>query len=111
MSEFHFASTSAAAARVPCPFCMYDGLKFVLRCDLSQGPCLFTALCESCHEAFEIAVSESELDPASLVDSVGPCTRCGDTRQIATLSCSDRSFACVYHVQCPTCGRKVGSTA
>lgn len=111
MSRDHIASMTAAASRAACPFCKHDGLEFALRCDLSQGPCLFTARCERCHVAFEIVVSESELDPASLVDSVGACARCGDARQIATLSCSDQSLACVYHVQCPTCGREVGSTS
>ncbi len=103
MLQDRFDSISAAASRAHCPVCNHDGLEFVLRCDLGQGPCLFAARCDRCAVDFEIVVSATELSPTALIQAVGPCDKCGQRRQIATLSCSERSLACMYHVRCPSC--------
>lgn len=106
MARNRSTDLSAAASRAACPYCTHRGLDFTLRCDLGYGPCLFTARCGQCDASLEIVVSESELDPAGLSSTVGPCPECGDARRIATLSCSERTQACVYHVECRTCGEK-----
>ncbi len=106
MPKDHSVDLSAAASRAVCPYCEHHGLEFTLRCDLGYGPCLFTARCDQCSASLEIVVSESELDPAALSSSVGPCSGCGDARRVATLSCSEKTQACVYHVECRACGRK-----
>ena len=95
---------SALASSSACPHCAHDQLEFVLRCDLGYGPCLYTARCASCNSSFEIVLSEAELAPDDLRDAIGPCPECGNADRTATLHCSERTHACVYHVSCALCG-------
>ena len=90
--------------QTPCPECGRKRLEFLLRCDLEYGACLTTAHCRECDMSFEIVATPGNPDPAALKGAVDPCPRCDGRERRASLHCELETRACVYTLECATCG-------
>lgn len=98
-----FTQFSALAARTACPACDQPSMEFLLRCDLSYGPCLNTTHCTSCGMSFEIEVA-SEVAPEHVSRNRSNCLCHGSRDCAPSLTCDLDTRVCTYVDHCAGCG-------
>lgn len=94
--------------RVGCPQCFNTRLDLVLRCDLGQGECIYTAKCLHCGNVFEVNTKSKtveELEP-ELQDKMktSGCPQCGGHELQVNFRCDLASQDCFHVLTCQTCG-------
>jgi transcription elongation factor Elf1 len=94
--------------KVGCPLCFNTRLELVLRCDLGQGECIYTAKCLHCGKAFEVNTKSKtieELEP-TLKDKKKKrgCPKCESHDLQVDFRCDLASHDCFHVLTCETCG-------
>ncbi len=94
--------------KVGCPVCFNTQLELVLRCDLGQGECLYTATCKHCGKVFEVntksqTIEELEPELENKIKTRG-CPQCGKHELEVNFRCDLASRDCFHVLTCQTCG-------
>jgi DNA-directed RNA polymerase subunit RPC12/RpoP len=94
--------------KVGCPQCFNTRLDLVLRCDLGQDGCIYTAKCLHCGSVFEVntkskTVGELEPELEKKMRESG-CPKCGGHDLQVDFRCDLASQNCFHVLTCETCG-------
>jgi hypothetical protein len=93
--------------KVGCPLCFNTRLELVLRCDLGQDECIYTAKCLHCGNVFEVNTKSEtieELEPA-LVKKIktSGCPKCRGHDLQMNFRCDLASQDCFHVLTCQSC--------
>jgi Fe2+ or Zn2+ uptake regulation protein len=94
--------------KVGCPLCFNTRQDLVLRCDLGQDGCIYTAKCLHCGNVFEVNTKSKtieELEPELQKEmKVSGCPNCDGHDLQVNFRCDLASQDCFHVLTCETCG-------
>ncbi|NIQ03739.1 MAG: hypothetical protein GWM98_28130 [Nitrospinaceae bacterium] len=90
--------------KIPCPVCLNSRFQVHLRCDLSQSPCDFHAVCGHCRYPFVVTEDTKTMEEIwpRVQAHVGRqgCPQCGDPKLHLEFLCDVTSEDCFFLVRC-----------
>jgi hypothetical protein len=93
--------------KVGCPLCFNTRLELVLRCDLGQDGCIYTAKCLHCGNVFEANTKSETMEEFETVleDKIkkSGCPKCGGHDLQVNFRCDLASQDCFHVLTCETC--------